>query len=68
LTAVNLVEQTSTDIVTHESKGLEEGPAGGEDTQILIENHEWIADGIDDGLRKRKSIPDINEWGDLRRK
>jgi hypothetical protein len=40
---------------------LEEGAAGGDDTQILIENHEWIADGIDDGLRKRKSVPDIDE-------
>jgi len=47
---------------------LEEGAAGGDDTQILVENHESIADGIDDGLRKRKSIPDIDERYGFRRK
>ena len=68
LTAVNLVKQTSTDIVTHEPKGLEERPAGREDAQILIENHERIADRIDDGLRKRKSVPNINKGCGFRRK
>ena len=68
MTAVNLVKQTPADIVAHEPKGLEEGAAGGDDTQILVENHEWIADGIDDGLRKRKSIPDIDERYGFRRK
>jgi hypothetical protein len=47
---------------------LEEGAAGSDDTQILIKNHEWVADGIDDGLRKRKSIPDIDERYGFRRK
>jgi hypothetical protein len=68
LTAVNLVKQTPNDIVSHEPKGLEEGAAGGDDTQILIENHEWIADGINDGLRKRESVPDIDERYGFRRK
>ncbi|MGA9194971.1 MAG: hypothetical protein WB037_07765 [Pseudolabrys sp.] len=68
MTAVNLVKQTANDIVSYKPKGLEEGAAGGDDTQILIENHEWIADGIDDGLRKRESVPDINERCGFRRK
>jgi hypothetical protein len=66
LAAVNLVEQTPNDIVSHEPKGLEEGAAGGDDTQIRIENHEWIADGIDDGLRQRKSVLDIYERNGFR--
>src|SRR6476660_3850825 len=67
LTAVNLVNQMPVDIVAHEPKGLKEGAAGSNHAQILIENHEWIADGIDDGLRKRKSVPDIDEGYGFRR-
>ncbi len=68
LTTVNLVKQTPTDIFVYEPKGLEEGAAGGDDTQVLIKNHEWVADGIDDCLRKRKSVPDIDERYGFHRK
>ncbi len=68
MAAVNLIEQTSIDMVAHEPKGLEEGAACSNDTQVLIENHKWVADGIDDGLRKRKSVPDIDERCGFRRK
>ncbi len=66
MTVVNLVNQTPLNIATHEPKSLKEGPAGGDDAQILIENYEWIAHGIDDGLRERKSGLDIDEWRGLR--
>jgi hypothetical protein len=68
LTAVNLVKQMSTNIVTREPKGLEEGAAGGEDAKIPIEDHEWIANGIDNGLRKRETVLSINKGGGFRRK
>src|SRR4029079_641518 len=61
MAAVNLIEQTPIDMVAHEPKGLEEGAAGSNDTQGLIKNHKWVADGINDSLRKRKSVPDIDE-------
>ena len=67
-TAVNLINQTPTDIVAHEPKGLEEGAAGSDDTQVLIKNHKWVADRIDDGLRKREPVPDIDERCGFRRK
>ncbi|MGA9037356.1 MAG: hypothetical protein WB505_17255 [Pseudolabrys sp.] len=66
MTAVNLVKQAANDVVSCQPKGLEESPAGRDDTQIRIENHERIADGIDDGLGKRKSVPDINERNGFR--
>ena len=67
-TSADTIRDRNNGVVAHEPKGLEEGAAGGDDTQILIENHEWIADGIDDGLRKRKSVPDIDERCGFRRK
>src|SRR4029078_2484151 len=68
LTAVNLVKSPPNDVVSHEPKSLEEGAAGGDDTQILIENHEWIADGIDGGLAKAQVVPHIDVKGGVRRK
>jgi hypothetical protein len=68
LTAVNLVKQTPNDIVSHEPKGLEERAAGGDHTQIRIEDDKWIADGIDDGLGQRKSVPDTDKRDGFRRK
>jgi hypothetical protein len=67
-TSADTIRDRNNGVVAHEPKGLEEGAACSNDTQVLIENHKWVADGIDDGLRKRKSVPDIDERCGFRRK
>jgi hypothetical protein len=40
---------------------LHRSPACGDNAQFLVEHHEGVADGIDNGLRERKAVADIDE-------
>ena len=61
LTAVDLVKQTPADIFANQPEGFVEGSAGGDDAEIVVEDHEWIADGIDDGMRECNSVLNFDE-------
>ena len=50
LTVVNLVNQMSADISIDEMEDLKEGPACGNDAQVLIEHKKGIANGGNNGL------------------
>jgi hypothetical protein len=67
-TSADTIRDRNNGVVAHEPKGLEEGAAGSNDTQVLIKNNKWVADGINDSLRKRKSVSDIDESCGFRRK
>ena len=56
LTIVDLVNQMTADILIDEMEGLIEGPARGDDAQVVVEHQKRIANGIDDGMRERGCV------------
>jgi hypothetical protein len=61
LSAVNLIKQVAADIVAHKPEGLIERPARGDDAQVMVEHDQRVTDGIDDGMRERKSVFEIDK-------
>src|ERR1035437_6960525 len=62
LTIVNLINQMPPDILIDELEGLIEGPARGDDAQIVIEHQKRVANGIDDGVRECGCVWNEGEW------
>jgi len=66
LTIVNLINQTIADIFIDEMECLIEGPARGDNAQVVVEHQKRVANRIDDGVRKRGRVWNDGKWRSLR--
>ena len=68
LPAIDFIKQVTADFVTDEPKGTVKGAARGDDAEVVVEHHEWIADSIDDGICERIFVFYGDEWCLLRQR
>jgi hypothetical protein len=56
------VKQSALRFLSVDSEGQIEGAACSDDAQVLVENQQWLAHGINDSLCKSVPIYEIIEW------
>src|SRR5450830_1400613 len=66
LTIVNFINQMPANILIGELEGLVKGSARGDDAQVLVEHQKRVANRINDSVRERDSVWNLDEWRDLR--
>ena len=62
LAVVEVVKKFALRIFVRQSEFFIERAACGDDAQLLIQNNQWLADGVDDGSREQVSILRVTEW------